>query len=202
MKWMKDEFDSIKLQKMKGKNYMKKIKVILATVLSAVVVMGSVIPVCAQDAKVDIEIEATDMNVSVTVPSTLPIVFNADGTNTFPTNWSIENKSAIAGIHLTQIDMNAGATPWKLAAASEDVKNFSVDTKSIQFSIGKAEVMKLVEPTGGTQSKTGTATFESSDISIPSGGKQELSFHVVRGAFSQNEASAKAFDMVLTFAFN
>jgi hypothetical protein len=159
-------------------------------------------PACAATSDVDIEIKATDMNVSVTVPSTLPIVFNADGTNTLPTNWSIQNKSAIAGIHLTRIDMDAGATGWKLLAASEDVKTLSADTKSIQFSAGKSGALKLVAPTGGAASKTGSVTFANTDISIPSGKTQVLSFQVVRGAFTQTEASAKAFDMVLTFAFN
>lgn len=181
---------------------MKKLKVLFATLLSVTVVMGCVIPTYAASSDVDIEIKATDMNVSVTVPSILPIVFNADGTNTLPTNWTIENRSAIAGIHLTKIDMDAGESSWKLLAASENVKTLSSDTKSIKFSAGKAGALKLIAPNEGNQGKTGSAVFADSDISIPSGETQVLSFDVVRGAFTQTEISAKAFDMVLTFAFN
>jgi lysophospholipase L1-like esterase len=68
---------------------MKKVKVLLASLLSITVVLGTVVPSYAAEpvSEVKIEIEATDMNVSVTVPSTLPIVFNADGTNTFADNY-------------------------------------------------------------------------------------------------------------------
>ena len=87
---------------------MKKVKVLLAALLSVTVVLGTVVPTQAASSTVDIEVKATDMdNVSVTVPSSIPIVFNADGSNTLPTNWTIENKSAIAGIHLSKIEMNA-----------------------------------------------------------------------------------------------
>ena len=84
---------------------MKKIKVLLATLLSVTVVLGAVVPTYAASSDVNIEVKATSMdNVSVTVPTSIPIVFNADGSNTLPTNWTIENLSAIAGIHLSQID--------------------------------------------------------------------------------------------------
>ena len=44
--------------------------------------------------------------------------------------------------------------------------------------------------------------FHNSEISIPSGETQILSFGVERGAFTSSQASSKAFNMVLTFNFN
>ena len=65
---------------------------IVAAILSLVVIMGAAIPVNAASADVNIEVKATTMdNISVTVPTTVPIVFNEDGTNTLPSNWTIEN---------------------------------------------------------------------------------------------------------------
>ena len=182
---------------------MKKMKVLLAALLSVTVVLGAAVPTYAASTDVNIEVQETTMdNVSVTVPTSIPIVFNADGTNTLPTNWTIENLSAIAGIHLSQIDMNAGNSGWKLLADSQNVKTLSKDTKSIKFSVGKTGALKLIAPTSGTENASGTVTFGDAEISIPSGETQVLSFGVERGAFTKSEASAKAFDMVLTFKFN
>ena len=84
--------------------YLVKGNKIVAAILSVVVIMGAAIPVNAASTDVNIEVKATAMdNVSVTVPTVLPIVFNEDGTNTLPSNWTIENISSIAGIHLRNV---------------------------------------------------------------------------------------------------
>ena len=182
---------------------MKQVKVLLAALLSVTVILGTAVPTYAASSDVKIEVKETTMdNVSVTVPTTIPIVFNADGSNTLPTNWTIENVSTIAGIHLAKIDMDAGSSGWKLLADTQNVKTLSKDTKSIKFSVGKAGALKLVAPTSGTDSTSGSVTFGNTEIEIPSGQTQVLSFGVERGAFTKSEASAKAFDMVLTFNFN
>ncbi|MBQ2923884.1 MAG: hypothetical protein IJE60_12485 [Tyzzerella sp.] len=182
---------------------MKQVKVLLAALLSVTVILGTAVPTYAASSDVKIEVKETTMdNVSVTVPTTIPIVFNADGSNTLPTNWTIENVSTIAGIHLAKIDMDAGSSGWKLLEDSQNVKNLSKDTKSIKFSVGKSGALKLVAPTSGTESTSGSVTFGNTEIEIPSGETQVLSFGVERGAFTKSEASAKAFDMVLTFNFN
>ena len=176
---------------------------IVAAILSLVVIMGAAIPVNAASADVNIQVKATTMdNVSVTVPTALPIVFNEDGTNTLPSNWTIENISSIAGIHLSTVDMNANSSGWKLLAGSQDTKTLKADTKSIKFSVGKQSALKLVAPTSGNESVTGTVSFDDNAIAIASGQTQVLSFEVQRGAFTQDIADAKAFDMVLTFNFN
>lgn len=182
---------------------MKKYNVILAAVLSVIVLFGANIPVNAASAEVTIEVKETIMdNVSVTVPTTLPIVFNEDGTNTLPTNWTIENISTISGIHLAQVEMDGTESGWQILADSEDTKSMKADTKAMKFSLGKAGALKLVEPTSGTKNAMGTLTFNETDIAIASGETQILSFNVERGAFTSSQASEKAFDMVLTFEFN
>lgn len=178
-------------------------KKLLATILSVIVLVGGTIPVNAASADVNIEVKATTMdNVSVTVPTTLPIVFNENGTNTLPSNWTIENVSSIAGIHLAEVSMDAKNTGWKLLASSVDTKTLKADTKSMQFSIGKTGEMKTVVPASGTENAKGTVQFDSAAITIPSGKTQVLSFSVKRGAFTSGQSAAKAFDMVLTFKFN
>jgi len=182
---------------------MKKLNVVLAAALSMVVLFGAAISAKAASTEVTIEVKETAMdNVSVTVPTNLPIVFNEDGSNTLPTNWSIDNISTIAGIHLAQIDMDGNETGWKLLAESKDTKVMPVDTKSIQFSVGKEGNLKMVAPISGTENAKGLVSFLDDEIAIASGESQVLSFEVQRGAFTQSQASSKAFDMVLTFEFN
>lgn len=176
---------------------------LIATILSVIALAGAALPVNAASADVNIEVKATTMdNVSVTVPTTLPIVFNEDGTNTLPSNWTIENVSSIAGIHLSEITMDAKNSGWKLLASSVDTKIQKADTKSIQFSAGKTGALKLVAPTTGTEHTQGKVEFNNTEIAIPSGTSQVLSFDIKRGAFTTNQATTKAFDMVLTFRFN
>ena len=182
---------------------MKKMKHLFTTILTLALVFGMTVPAHAASSNVNIEIQSTTMdNVSVTVPTNLPIVFNADGTNTLPTNWTIENRSTIAGIHLSEIQMNAGTNGWKLLDASEDTKQLAVNSKSIQFFVGKQGALKLVAPSEGRSAASGSVTFGVNEIAIASGETQVLSFNVKRGAFTNAEASAKAFDMILTFEFN
>ena len=182
---------------------MKKINKILVASLAVLLLCGTSICANAASSNVNIEIKATTMdNVSVTVPTALPIVFNEDGTNTLPTNWTIENRSTIAGIHLSQVEMHSPDEKWQLLSETEDTKTLPVGTKAMQFSIGKAGALKLVAPSQGRTSAAGSVSFAADEISIPSGENQVLDFKVERGAFVTAEASAKAFDMVLTFNFN
>ena len=183
---------------------MKKVQVLIAALLSVTVVLGTAVPTYAKEpvSEVKIEVNATDMNVSVTVPSTLPIVFNADGTNTFPEHWTIENVSALAGIHLKQIDLNAGGTGWTLVKDTAKVRTQTVNGKAIKFSAGVDGKMQLVEPTNGSESEMGSAIFGDTDICIASGGSKDLMFVVERGAFTETTVSAKAFTMELGFEFN
>lgn len=182
---------------------MKKTKRTVAIILSIVTVFGMTVTSHAASSDVNIEIKETTMDqVSVTVPTSLPIIFNEDGSNTLPTNWAIENRSAIAGIHLAQVDMDAEGNGWVLLAASEDTKKLPVDSKAMQFSLGKEGALKLVAPSNGRTNGSGSVAFAADEIVVESGETQVLSFDVKRGAFTQSEASAKAFDMTMRFEFN
>lgn len=178
-------------------------KKLLSLILFATLVMGAAISANAASSEVDITIKATTMdNVSVTVPTTLPIIFNEDGSNTLPSNWTIKNVSTIAGIHLSEINLNSESTGWKLLTESENTKILAADTKSIKFYAGKAGNLKLVSPASSTANTEGSVTYAANEIAIASGESQVLTFEVERGAFTKAEASAKAFNMVLTFEFN
>lgn len=201
---------AIRLKMIKKKEIFKVMKrtvkgnKVLAVILSLVVVMSAAIPVNAASADVNIEVKATTMdNMSVTIPSTYPMVFNEDGTNTLPLNWVIENISDIAGIHLTKIDMNANSSGWKLLAESQDTKQLKADTKAIKFYVGRStDNLKLVAPTTGNEGTTGSVSFDVDEVNIQAGQSRNINFNVERGAFTQDIASAKAYDMVLTFNFN
>ncbi len=173
-------------------------KVLVATLMMAVVVVGVSVPAHAASAEVNIEVKATDMNVSVTVPSTIPIVFNEDGTNTYPTNWTVENVSQIAGIYLESVDLT-GVNGWSLLKASEDSTKLPVDTKKMKLRMGVEDVMNLVEPTADSD---GFAEYNPTDIQLPSGTTKTLNFEVERGAFNESATMETAFDMVLTFQFS
>ena len=177
---------------------MKKLNVLLAAVLSFALLFGAVVPAQAASAEVQFEIKATDPNVAVNVPTTLPIVFNEDGTNTYPTNWTIENTSAIARIYLYSVSLTA-ANDWILMTGGMDPKNNNADTKKVKFYVGPENNLEYMS--GRDNGTTGYVQFEPEDFTIVSGGSKDLCFKVERGAFTQNASMQKAFDMVLTFKF-
>ena len=174
----------------------------LVAILTLVVVMGAAIPVNAASAEVQIQVNATDMNTSVTVPTQIPIIFNEDGTNTYPENWIVENNSAIAGIYLYQVRMDAGNTGWKVLASNGDTTKLAADTKAVQFSMGKEGNLKLVNPGGGAESSAGVLVYGEQEIQIPAGEDTKIEFNVERGAFTESIDMQKAFDMELTFKFS
>ena len=177
---------------------MKKLNVVLAAVLSVALLFGANISASAASAEVQFEVKATDMNVSVNVPTTLPIVFNEDGTNTYPTNWTIENTSTIARIYLYSVQLNA-TNDWTLMTGGMDPKFTEVDSKEIKFYVGPEDNLQFMS--GRDSGKSGYVQFEPSDFGIVSGGSRDLSFKVERGAYTQNSYMQKSFDMVLTFKF-
>lgn len=180
---------------------MKKINVLLAALLSVTVLFGAAVPANAASADVNIEIKATTMDgVSVTVPTQLPILFNADGTNTIPDNWNIKNVSSIAGIHLEKIDMTGNG--WKLLPQSAVISELPVNSHSLRFYAGPEGNVKLVSPTGGAENASGSVTFEKTEFSLESGADADLLFDVERGAFDADKSAPEAFEMVLTFKFN
>lgn len=178
---------------------MKKINVLLAALLSVTVLFGATIPAQAADAVVTFEVQKTDVNLAMTVPSELPIVFNYDGTNTYPTNWKITNNSTIAGVHLESISLSASSSGWSLLGEEDDAKALAHDTQAVKFYVGKPGELKLVEP---QTTQTGSVTFAEDEINLATGESQLLEFMVERGAFETALASHRAFSMKLTFEYN
>ena len=177
----------------------KKMNVVLAMVLSVTLLFGATISANAASASVVLTVEQTNINTAVTVPGQIPIVFNADGTNTYPTNWTIYNNSEIAGIHLVSVDLESKGT-WELLKESVDVTTLEHDTRAIKFSMGTPDKLRVMSPYAD-----GTATLVFEDdyaVSIPAGGSQQFEFEVERGAFNTALSEHIAFGMTLTFAYN
>lgn len=152
---------------------------------------------------VAVNIEAKTTTVNVTIPSAAPMVFNADGSNTVPTNFEIKNNSKLSGVHLETANFNASGSGWKLAQVSDDLSTLPVDQKVITLKLGATGNEKEVVPAGSAaQAETGTATFAPSDFTIPAEGTNTLSFVLDRGSFSSPVSNGKAFDMTLDFKFN
>lgn len=201
---------------------MKKTQFLLGSTLCLGLIAGLTVPTNAAT-DVTIEIQETDLNnnvgyvedkdgdgipdadmseFSVTVPAVLPIIFNADGTNTLPTNWQIENRSSIANISLVKVELDAKDSGWKLLPESQEISNLSADTKAMKFYMGKSSnSLALVSPVEGNNS-LGSYEWENGSFTIPVESGKNVSFNVERGAFTTSESASTAFEMLLTFEFN
>lgn len=171
------------------------------TLLCSALAIGVVSSVSTSAFATEVSIETKATTVNVNVPSTMAVVFNEDGTNTLPSDFTVTNNSKIAGVSLVKIDVDAGSTGWQFCKDTVDLKTRPADTKEIQFTAGKQGVTKLVAPTS-EKGVTASAIFNSGEISIPASGSETLAFSMERVAFKQAESSSKAFDMTLTFDFN
>lgn len=179
-------------------------KKLLSSLLIAGMLMGSAVPTFAADGKgfgSELQIDAKATTVNMTVPGTAPMIFNDDGTNTLPSEFTVQNNSKVGGVYLSEIALDAESSGWSLLADSADLKTQAKDLKKIKLKMGKVGVMKLIAPTNTTDDSTGSATFSSGEIDIPASGSQKLDFEVERGTFTENIPNAKAFGMTLTFKF-
>lgn len=149
-------------------------------------------------------VDAKATNVNVTVPTTAPFVLDENGDTLVPRNFRVKNNSAIAGIYLESISLDAKTNGWEVVNQDFDLKTMDVDSKKLRVTFGKEGKMKLVAPTNAGvrgNSKTGSVTFDSGEIDIEAEQTQKLDFKIDRGAFSEAVANANAFDMTLRFRF-
>ena len=183
---------------------MKKMRKMMATLLALTIVFGATVPVnAAKSTDVMIAVEETNMDkVSITVPATLPIVFNEDGTNTVPTNWTIDNHSKFATLYIASVQLDAKDSGWELLMDTQDVSELPADTKAMKLLVGADDVSEYVYPNEGMMASAGRASFSKGDISIASEEHKTMYFSIERGAFTTSQPSAKAFEMVITFGFN
>ena len=149
----------------------------------------------------ELKIDAKATTVNVTVPTTAPMVFNADGTDTLPSSWTIKNNSKLGGVYLDSISLDAGSSGWSLLSESADLKTQSKDLKKIKLKIGKEGQEKLIAPTNASDDSTGSADFSIGDIDIEANQSQELNFVLERGTYTRDLANSTAFNMTLKFEF-
>ena len=162
---------------------------------AATVAMMGVMPVFAADtATTDVMFEAEAPVVDVMVPSTLPITFNNDGTNTVPTNFEIKNNGTNT-VALSYVEMDAGDSMWRLLPENYDMSELIPSSQDIKFYING----KIVS-NGEADSKTGTVMFSDNEqVVIAPGEKATLNFDVKRATFPYEIESEKAFTMTSHF---
>lgn len=175
-------------------------KLLIAGLLSSGILLGSSTATSAAEFGSALQIDVKATTVNVTIPSTAPMVFNEDGTNTLPTNFTMKNNSKVGGVSLKKIALSSPSKTWSLLAESTDLKTQPKDQKKIKLHLGKQGKEKLVAP--ATDASTGSVSFNAGEISIPATATETLSFKVERGTFSQAVANSTAFNMTLTFDFN
>lgn len=180
---------------------MKRLSVFLAALCAVSVFLVGVMPAKAASAEVTFEVKETDINVAVTVPSQVPIVFNEDGTNTYPQNWTIANKSQLGAICLDQVELTQAEGGWMFADTVVNMSLKPADTRVVKFYIGKPGNLKIIYPDGAEIYPNGVRPFFDNEIAIPAGDELTLEFKVERTAFTESIDMHKAFDMELKFSF-
>ncbi len=174
-------------------------KLLMAGLLSSGILLGTGTVASAANFGSELQIDVKATTINVTVPSTAPMVFNEDGTNTLPSNFTVNNNSKLGGVYLKQISLNSGAGGWTLLDTGDDLKTLPKDQKKIKLSIGKQGSEKLIKP--ASSGTTGSATFSVGEVDIPASGSETLNFKVERGTFTQAVPNSTAFNMTLTFDF-
>lgn len=149
----------------------------------------------------DITIDAKATTVNMTVPGTVAVIFNEDGSNAYPENLVVTNGSKISGVYLSSVEMDAGVSGWKLVDDSIDTTKLPIDSKSIRVRAGKDGLTRLIEPSVGSEDTEGVANYGVRDVLIPAMGSQKISFAIDRGAFSSNQGLSNAFSMQLNFDY-
>jgi len=179
---------------------MKKKNLFLVVLLAVTVLFGGTMQTMAASSEVGIEIKATDVNVAVTVPSQIPIVFNEDGTNTYPINWSVTNEG-ISKLRVSRIDARANGSGWTIAHPSVEISELPANTKTIQLYIGEASNKATMYPDKSEIDENAICLFSESAMNIPVGESLVVDFEIVRGAFTESASMEKAFDLEFTFEF-
>ena len=177
---------------------MKKILSIIIAIVLTFCLSLSVFATGTKSSTVNIQVKPTTMNV--TVPSSMPFVFNEDGTNTYPNNITITNNSTISNIYLAKVEMNGSSTGWKLLKDTYDVTNLSVNEKATIFKMGLSGALHTVTPSTD-KATTGVATWTQSEFTIKSKETKTLAFDIKRGSFTDSTAQSVAYNITMTYNF-
>lgn len=150
---------------------------------------------------VNVDIEAKATTVNVTVSDTAAFVFNEDGTNTTPSNYTVTNNSEIAGLHLVSADFTQETgNGWTIENQDYSFKTMAKNTKKVALQLGADGNLKdVVKGSDGTK---GTATFGENDFQLPAKSSKTVKFDVKRGAFSQAVSNETAFRMRMNYEFD
>ena len=175
-----------------------KLKRIVAIATAAASIMSmNTVAFADTEGSTEVEIRTEATLVDVTVPSTLPIVFREDGSNTVPDNYTIQNNS-MSAIHLTSVGLDAQGSGWKVIPESMDPTQFVANTRQILFLVNS----KAVAPMLNEPMETGSARFDPDEVVIEPGQSVTLDFEVYRGSFTVPLENTAAFTMTTTFDFN
>ena len=136
--------------------------------------------------------------VDVTLPTSYTIIFESDGTNTYPA-FEIQNNSKIGQIDLKNISAKANGN-WKFAADTTILNRMPKDTKQIKLKLGDKSKEKALSNNSSSPAAQVTANYAVNDFRIPAASKKQLSFVVDRTAFSKS-ATDPAFGLTLTFDY-
>lgn len=166
--------------------------------------LGLIIPAMAVTASAfssELKIQTEATTIDVTVPGQAAMIFNEDGSNIVPLNFKVVNNSQIAGIYMSEIDLDAGLSGWKIVNPTVDLKTMAVDSKAIRLAMGEQGNEKAAVPTAGTEDSTAKITYGVKGFVVPSASEKIINFDVERGAFSKNIPAGDAFTMNLNFEF-
>lgn len=178
----------------------------LAMALCAMTMATSAMPVMAAEnnysSGTDVQIQAEATTMNVTVPTSVDIIFNADGTDVVPDNFNITNNSAISGIHVKNIKFDGTTQKWNVAKDDLNMKTLPVGEKTVKFTVGKAGSEKNVTPESGDKANVGNAAFTQGEFDIAAEATENLSIKVERGSFKEAVAKASAYKVLIDFDFN
>ena len=139
--------------------------------------------------------------VNITVPADMKIIFNSDGSNTLPNNYTITNDS-IYTINLDKVSLT-GNNNWQLLNSNVEIKKLKKDSKKIKFYVDDT----LIQPKNSSnqvvdESSNGETSIPLDEIknkTINANSSSTINFNIERGIFSKDISTEKAFDMILNF---
>lgn len=126
--------------------------------------------------------------VSITVPSTISVSFNSDGSTTIPTDWKISNNSSVPMI-LTTVTLQE-KNDWKLVKEADN----EINSKNIHLTLNDKE---FDDKTNDTDNPTFTFNKE-----IATGGDSyTLNMKIDHGLYTQNITNQNALKATLRFTW-
>ena len=119
-----------------SKSYMRPLKKgLLASALLAIGFVG--FNTVAKADTTSVAINVTPTTVNMTIPTSVALAFNADGTNTIAQNWAITNNT-IGDIYLAQAQFVGNTEPgtstkWQIAPDNTDMRDLPKDQLKVKF---------------------------------------------------------------------